>query len=154
MILYILIFFERNKILRSIYNLNMKKILFLLLFLPGALFSQYFAFTKTYPSESVCKEICKGSIKKFLSDTVEWKVEKKNDRWVTSWENKERVNSNLNKIFSKGIPEYSARTNAGYWFYISIIDPEDDTKIIQTIKFEVNLDTEKIELIEVGKRED
>jgi len=131
----------------------MKKLLVLFLLFPVRLFSQYLSFPTTYDSESTAKGICKGSIKNFLSDTVEWKVEKKNDRWVSSWKSKEKVNSDLNKIFSKGSPEYSGRTNAGYWFYITVLDLEDDSKIIQTVKFEVNHYTQKIELIEIQKNQ-
>jgi hypothetical protein len=131
----------------------MKKTLLILLFFPISLFSQYLSFPTTYDSESTAKEICKGTIKKFLSDTVEWKVEKKNDRWVSSWKEKEEANGELNKIFSAGLPEYSGRTNSGYWFYISVIDIEDETKVIQTVKFEVNHYSQKIEIIEIQRKE-
>ena len=118
-----------------------------------ALFSQYLTFPTTYDSESTAKKICGGEIKKFLSDTVEWKVEKKNDRWVTSWVDKDIANSKLHKILSKGSPEYSGRTNAGYWFYIVVVDVKDETKILQSIKFEVDHMTQKIVVIEVQRKE-
>jgi hypothetical protein len=131
----------------------MKNLLLTLLLFPTVLFSQYLSFSTTYDSESTAKEICKGNIKKFLSDTVEWSVEKGRGRWVSTQREKDKVNSDLNKIFVQGIPEYSSRTNAGYWFYISVIDVKDETRIIQTIKFEVNHYSQKIELIEIQKKE-
>ena len=83
----------------------MRKLLFLFLLFPFRLFGQeYLKFPTTYNSEGTAKEICKGEVKRFLSDTVEWKVEKKNDRWVTSWISPGQVGSKIDKIFSKGIP--------------------------------------------------
>jgi hypothetical protein len=131
----------------------MKKILLILLLSPIALSSQYLSFPTTYDSESAGNEICRGNIKKYLSDTVEWVIEKKNDRWVSFWKNRDEANSDLNKIFFQGIPEYSSRTNAGYWFYVAIIDPKDETKIIQFVKFQVNHYSQKIELIEIQRKE-
>lgn len=126
--------------------------MFLLLFFPFSLFGQeYLRFPSNYDSEGTAKQICTGSIKKFLSDTVEWKVEKGEDRWVTSWIDKDRANSKINKIFVSGSPEYSGRTNGGYWFYISVIDPKDETKILKTLQFEVDHYTQKIKTIEVHK---
>lgn len=128
----------------------MRKLLFLFLLIPFNLFGQeYLKFPVTYNSEGTAKEICKGEIKKFLSDTVEWKVEKRNDRWVTSWIYPNQIKSKLDKIFSGGIPEYTSRTNGGYWFYISVEDPSDDTRVLRTIKFEVDHYTQKIKTIEV-----
>ena len=131
----------------------MKKLLTILFLSPIGLFSQYLTFPTTYDSESAAKKICSGEIKNFLSDTVEWKVEKKNDRWVTSWIDKDEVSSKLHKILSKGSPEYSGRTNAGYWFYIAVIDVKDETKMLQTVKFEVDHMTQKIVVIEIQRNE-
>ena len=126
--------------------------MFLLLLFPFSLFGQeYLRFPSNYDSEGTAKQICTGSIKKFLSDTVEWKVEKGEDRWVTSWIDKDRANSKINKIFVLGSPEYSGRTNGGYLFYISVIDPKEETKILKTLQFEVDHYTQKIKTIEVHK---
>ena len=129
-------------------------IVFLLLASPFGLFGQqYMTFPTSYDSEGTAKQICTGSVEKFLSDTIEWKVEKKNDRWVTSWINLNQAESKLNQIFSKGVPKYTSSTNAGYWFYISVEDPSDDTRILRTVKFEVDHYTQKIKTIEVYLQE-
>lgn len=128
----------------------MKNLFLSLLFFPIALFGQnYVQFPTNYDSESTANAICKGKIKKFLSDTVEWTTEKKNDRWVTSFTDPDGVNTRINRIFKEGYPEYSRRTNGGYWFYISIIDRKDEFNIIRTLKFEVDPNTQKIKSIEV-----
>lgn len=80
---------------------------------------------------------------------MEWTTEKKNDRWVTSSTDPDGVNSRINRIFKEGYPEYSRRTNGGYWFYISIIDRKDEFNIIRTLKFEFDPNTQKIKSIEV-----
>lgn len=126
--------------------------MFLLLLFPFSLFGQeYLRFPSHYDSEGTAKQICTGNIKKFLSDTIEWKVEKGEDRWVTSWIDKDKANSKINKIFVLGSPEYSGRTNGGYWFYISVIDPKEETKILKSLQFEVDHYTQKIKTIEVYK---
>ena len=130
----------------------MKKFMFLLLLFPFSLFGQeYLKFPSHYDSEGTAKQICSGNIKKFLSDTIEWKVEKGGDRWVTSWIDKGAANSKINKIFVQGSPEYSGRTNGGYWFYIAVIDLKEETKILRTLQFEVDHYTQKIKTIEVYK---
>ncbi len=130
----------------------MKKIIFLLLLLPINLFGQeYLRFPSHYDSEGTATQICNGNVEKFLSDTVEWKVEKGGDRWVTSWIDKDGVKSKLNKIFVSGSAEYSGRTNGGYWFFIAVIDPKEETKILKTLQFEVDHYSQKIKTIEVLK---
>jgi hypothetical protein len=63
------------------------------------------------------------------------------------------VESKVNKIFSKGIPEYTSRTNGGYWFYISVEDSIDEDIVLKTLKFEVDSYTQKIKTIEVYLQE-
>jgi len=128
----------------------MKKLFLSLLVFPIGLFGQTYAqFPTHYDSETTANGICKGEIEKYLADTVEWTTEKKNDRWVTFSADPDGVNSRINKLFKEGLPEYSRRTNGGYWFYISIIDRKDETNILRTLKFEVDHHTQKIKSIEV-----
>lgn len=128
----------------------MKNLFLSLLLFPIGLFGQtYVQFPSHFDSETTAKSICKGGIKKFITDTVEWTTEKKNDRWVSSFADPDQINSRINKIFEEGIPEYSRRTNGGYWFYISVLDRKDETTILRTLKFEVDHHTQKIKSIEV-----
>lgn len=127
------------------------KSFFLSLFIfPIGLFGQtYVKFPTHYDAETTAKIICTGEIKKFLADTIEWKMEKKGDRWVTSWLDQYQINSKVNKIFTAGNPEFSRRTNGGYWFFISVIDKSDESIILKTLKFEVDRQTQKIKTIEI-----
>lgn len=90
-----------------------------------------------------------GHIKMFLKDTVVWTVEKKNERYVTSWYGPDVVKIKLNKVFEKGKLEYISRTNGGYIFTIAVVDQIDNTKIINYCTFHVDAWTQKIEEIEI-----
>lgn len=125
-----------------------------MLLFPMNLFGQTFLRTPVnYNSRETSEEIKKGEIKKFLTEKTEWKVEKRRGRWTISWLSPDEVESKINKIFSKGIPEYTSRTNGGYWFYISVEDSIDEDIVLKTLKFEVDQYTQKIKTIEVYLQE-
>jgi len=122
--------------------------------IPMNIFGQTFLRTPVnYNSRETSEEIKNGEIKKFLTEKTEWKVEKRRGRWSISWLSPDEVESKVNKIFSKGIPEYTSRTNGGYWFYISVEDSIDEDIVLKTLKFEVDSYTQKIKTIEVYLQE-
>ena len=85
----------------------------------------------------------------FLKDTTVWTVEKKNERYVTSWYDTDIVNKKLNKVFMGGNLEYISRRNGGYIFTIAVVDKVDNTKVINYCTFHVDGWTQKIEEIEI-----
>ena len=128
----------------------MKRLLFLLLLLPSFLFGQYVTIPTHYDSEHVAQHIIKGNVKLYLEDTVKFTVEKKKERYITDCGiSPELVKIKLDKVFKKGKPEYTSRTNGGYIFMISVVDIVDDTKIINYCTFHVDELTQKIEEIEI-----
>lgn len=104
-----------------------------------------------YNSKEASEHILHGDLKFYLSDTVELTIEKKRDKYKTSDVSKDIVINKVNKTFSKGTPEYTGRTNGGYTFTISIIDPKDDTNIIGKVVFTVDAFTQKIKSVEILK---
>ena len=128
---------------------EMKKLLLLTLLLPIQLLSQYVKTPTHFDSEGTSKHIIKGHVKMFLKDTVVYTVEKKNERFVTSWLPPSQVENKLNKVFDLGKLEYVSRTNGGYIFSIAVIDKTDDTKVINYCKFHVDRITQKIEEVEI-----
>lgn len=128
----------------------MKKILFLLFLIPSFIFGQYVTVPTHYDSEHTAQHIMKGHIKMFLKDTIKFTTEKKSERYVTDCGiGPNQVKSKLDKVFKKGKLEYTSRTNGGYIFTISVIDPSDDTKVINYCTFHVDAWTQKIEEIEI-----
>ena len=55
----------------------------------------------------------------------------------------------LNKVFERGKLEYISRRNGGYIFTIAVVDPIDNTKVINYCTFHVDGWTQKIEEIEI-----
>ena len=127
----------------------MKNLLLFLLLIPNFIFGQYVTIPTQYNSEQTAQHIMQGHIKMFLKDTVVYTVEKKNERFVTSWLPPSQVENKLNKVFDLGKLEYVSRTNGGYIFSIAVIDKTDDTKVINYCKFHVDRITQKIEEVEI-----
>lgn len=129
----------------------MKNLLILLILLPLNLFSQYVKVPTHYNSQETTEHILHGDLKFYLQDTIEYVVEKNNDRYVTSWLDKEKTAKKVYSLISKGSPEQGGRTNGGYTFTVSIIDKKDDTKILKKVVFTVDAFTQKIKMVEVLK---
>lgn len=129
----------------------MKNLLTLLILLPLNLFSQYVKVPTHYNSKEASEHILHGDLKFYLSDTVELTIEKKRDKYKTSDVSKDVVISKVNKVFSKGNPEYSSRTNGGYTFTISVVDPKDETNVTSKVVFTVDAFTQKIKSVEILK---
>ena len=128
----------------------MKKILFLLFLLPSFLFGQYVTVPTHYDSEHTAQHIIKGHIKMFLKDSIKFVTEKKSERYVTDCGiSPNQVKNKLDKVFKKGKLEYTSRTNGGYIFTISVVDSNDETKVINYCTFHVDAWTQKIEEIEI-----
>lgn len=128
----------------------MKKYLILLLLFPINLLGQYIQAPTHYNAEHTAQHIIKGHLKMFCSDSIKYTVEKKNERYITDYDvNPQIVKSKLDKIFQKGNPEFSGRTNGGYLFTIAVIDPKDETKIVNYCTFHVDAWTQKIVEIEI-----
>ena len=95
------------------------------------LIGQYVSVPTHYDAQTAAGHIIKGYIKMYLNDSLtEVTVEKKNDRWVTSFWDKEVISKKVDKILQQGKPEFTGRTNGGYRFYINVYDISDDTKVI------------------------
>jgi len=128
----------------------MKKILFLLFLLPMSIFGQYVMTPTHYDSEHAAKHIMKGHIKMFVSDTVKFVTEKKRERYITDCDvSPNQVKSKLDKVFKRGILEHVSKRDGGYIFTIAVIDPNDNTKIINYCTFHVDELNQKITEIEI-----
>ena len=127
----------------------MKNLLILLVLLPLNLFSQYVKVPTHYNAEDATEHILHGDLRFYLQDTIEYVVEKKNDKYSTSWLNKEKTSKNVYSILSKGKPEQGGRTNGGYTFTITVVDKKDDTKILRKVVFTVDAFTQKIKTVEI-----
>jgi hypothetical protein len=127
----------------------MKKLLFILLLTPVSIFGQILIPTH-YDAEHTAQHILKGHAKIYLQDSVKFTVEKKAERYITTYDaGPEYVNARLKKVFKKGRPEYASRTSGGYLFTIVVINPKDETKIINYVTFHVDVFTQKIQEVEI-----
>ena len=114
------------------------------------LIGQYVSVPTHYDAQTAAGHIIKGHIKMYLNDSLtEVTVEKKNDRWVTSFWDKEVISKKVNKILQQGKPEFTGRTNGGYRFYINVYDVSDDTKVINSLDITIDAFTQQIKLIEI-----
>ena len=114
------------------------------------LIGQYVSVPTHYDAQTAAGHIIKGHIKMYLNDSLtEVTVEKKNDRWVTSFWDKEVISKKVNKILQQGKPEFTGRTNGGYRFYINVYDISDDTKVINSLDITIDAFTQQIKLIEI-----
>ena len=107
-----------------------------------------------FDAQTAAQHILKGHIKMYLNDTSNFIVEKKNNRYVTDYNvDKDVVKCRIDKVFAKGKPEYSSRTNGGYSFTIAVIDFKDELKVLNYVTFRVSAWTQKIIEIEILKGE-
>ena len=114
------------------------------------LIGQYVSVPTHYDAQTAAGHIIKGHIKMYLNDSLtEVTVEKKNDRWVTSFWDKEVISKKVDKILQQGKPEFTGRTNGGYRFYINVYDVSDDTKVINSLDITIDAFTQQIKLIEI-----
>ena len=130
---------------------KMKKLLVILMCLvPLVGVGQYMKAPTHYDAQIAAGHIIKGHIKMYLNDSLtEVTVEKKNDRWVTSFWDKEVISKKVDKILQQGKPEFTGRTNGGYSFYINVYDVSDDTKVINSLDITIDAFTQQIKLIEI-----
>ena len=114
------------------------------------LIGQYVSVPTHYDAQTAAGHIIKGHIKMYLNDSLtEVTVEKKNDRWVTTFLDKEVISKKVDKILQQGKPEFTGRTNGGYRFYINVYDISDDTKVINSLDITIDAFTQQIKLIEI-----
>jgi hypothetical protein len=107
-----------------------------------------------FDAQTAAQHILKGHIKMYLNDTSNFIVEKKNNRYVTDYNvDKDVVKRRIDKVFAKGKPEYSSRTNGGYSFTIAVIDFKDELKVLNYVTFRVSAWNQKIIEIEILKGE-
>jgi hypothetical protein len=130
---------------------KMKKLLVILMCLvPLVGVGQYMKAPTHYDAPTAAGHIIKGHIKMYLNDSLtEVVVEKKNDRWVTTFLDKEAISKKVEKILQQGKPEFTGRTNGGYRFYINVYDVSDDTKVINSLDITIDAFTQQIKLIEI-----
>jgi hypothetical protein len=133
----------------------MKKLLLIMLMSVGVLTVQAQVMVPThFDAQTAAQHILKGHIKMYLNDTSNFIVEKKNNRYVTDYNvDKDVVKSRIDKVFAKGKPEYSSRTNGGYSFTIAVIDFKDELKVLNYVTFRVSAWNQKIIEIEILKGE-
>jgi hypothetical protein len=125
-------------------------ILAILLAIPSLIFGQTVQYSR-YDSEHTANHIIMGHVKMYCQDTVDFVVEKKGDRWVTSYLSPERVKKKVEHYLNKGAARYSHSTTMGYTFFITIEDENDETVIYHTIKVHVDMSTQKIDTIEIQR---
>ena len=131
----------------------MKKLICAILLLSvSSLFGQYVSVPTHYDAEHTAEHIMMGHIKMYLGDSAtEVVVEKKNNRWVTSFLGKDAVDKKVWKLLSKGKSSFTGRTNGGYRFYITVYDVKDDTKILGSLDITIDAYTQKIKYIEIKR---
>jgi len=128
---------------------NMKKLIFALLLTPLSIFGQVLLPTH-YDAQHTAEHIIKGRVKMYLQDSVKFTVEKRPERYVTTYDmDSDLIKAKLDKVFQKGRPEHASRTNGGYLFTIAVIDPKDETKIVNYVTFHVDAFTQKIHEVEI-----
>ena len=128
-----------------------QKLVWLVIFLGASqVFGQHVSVPTHYDAQTAAGHIIKGHIKMYLNDsTTEVVVEKKNNRWVTTFLGKDAIDKKVWKVLSKGKAEFTGRTNGGYRFYITVYDASDDTKILNSLDITVDAYTQKIKYIEI-----
>jgi hypothetical protein len=129
----------------------MKKLLLLLLLTIATLgFSQYIQAPTHYDANNAAQHILKGHIKMYITDSTKFTVEKNKGRFVTYYGlDSDEIKSRVSKVFSKGIPEYSSRTNGGYLFFVAVVNRKNELDVINYVSFRINAFTQKIEEIEI-----
>ena len=131
----------------------MRKLLVILLALvPVVGKSQYVKVPTHYDAEHTANHIMMGHVRMYLNDSVtEVVTEKKNDRWVTSYDDKTQIYKKVDKLLKKGKANFSGSTNGGYRFYITVWDVKDDTKVLGSLDITMDAYTQEIKLIEIKR---
>ena len=129
----------------------MKKLIFALLLIPFALKAQEVRHFCSFDAETTAKHIMMLHITDYLSDTVEFSVEKRGYKYSKSYLTPVQAEKKLKKVMKKGKVSYSSKTNSGYVFSLVVISLADDTEILNFIKFEVDHFYQKIISIEISK---
>jgi hypothetical protein len=131
----------------------MKKIIITLLFLIPVLgFTQYVQVPTHYDAEATAIEIMKGHIEKYLNDSLtEVVIQKSEDKWVTSYLDKEEIIKKVGKTLQKGKAQYAGRTDGGFRFYITVWDVKDDTEVVGSLDIVIDVFTQQIKSIEIEK---
>lgn len=132
------------------HSLFQKFVVSILVLNSNLVFGQYMKAPTHYDAQTAAGHIIKGHIKIYLNDSLtKVVVEKKGDRWVTTYLNSNAVIKKINSIIEQGEPRFTGRTNGGYRFYINIYDITDDTKIINSLDITIDAFTQKIKFIEI-----
>lgn len=130
----------------------MKQLLTLIMLVPFMLKGQteYQHFC-SYNAESTAKHILKKHIKDYLHDTVEFSVERRGYKYHKKYLNASQTEKKVLRKMKHGTCHYAGKTNSGYTFTIVIVDENDDTEILSSIKFEVDHFYQKIISVEISK---
>jgi len=129
----------------------MKKLLTILALIPMKLFSQYITVPTHHDAQETVDHIIHGDLQFYCQDTVEWVVEKPNDRWVSSYVDKAVAHKRFYKLVESGTLRLSSKTNGGYTFLIAVDSRREPIKSIYFVKCIVNPYTQKINFIEIQK---
>lgn len=130
----------------------MKQLLTLVMLVPFMLKGQteYRHFC-SFDAETTAKHIMMHHIKPYLSDTIEFSVEKRGFKYNKKYVNANQAEKKILKTLKKGMSTYSSRTNSGYTFTIVVVSKADETEILNYIKFEVDHFYQKIISVEISK---
>lgn len=107
------------------------------------------SFPTHYDAQGVSEHIIHGDLKFYLEDSVDFTVERKPDSYRLFRSYVDGTSKRVYKVFAKGNPEFSSKTNGGYTFTISVIDKQDETKILNKVCFSVDRYSQKIESVEI-----
>ena len=129
----------------------MRKLLVLLALIPVQAFSQYVMVPTQYDAGGTVDHIIHGDLQFYCEDTVEWSVEKSNDRWVSSYVDKTVAHKRFYKLVEQGKLRLSSKANGGYTFMIAVDTRREPLKTIYFVKCIVNPYTQKINFIEIQK---
>ena len=130
----------------------MKKLIALLFVVPFMLKGQMeYRHFCSFDAETTAKHIMMHHIKPYLSDTIEFSVEKRGYKYTKKYLNANQAEKKILKTLKKGMSTYSSRTNSGYTFTIVVVSKADDTEILNYIKFDVDHFSQKITSVEISK---
>jgi len=129
----------------------MRKLLVVLTLVPVQVFSQYVTVPTHHDAQATVDHIIHGDLQFYCEDTVEWSVEKSNDRWVSSYVDKTTAHKRFYKLVEQGKLRLSSKTNGGYTFLIAVDSRKEPIKTIYFVKCIVNPYTQKINFIEIQK---
>jgi hypothetical protein len=128
----------------------MKSIFVLGMFLVTSVYGQVLMPTY-YDAPAAAEEIIKGNLGLYLSDTIDYTEYLGNDEeFITKYKHSVVVNK-IYRLFRKGKPEYTRRTNGGYVFTIAVISNRNDLDALFYCIFYVSAYTQKIYRVEISK---